>query len=297
MLHRRTVLQAGALELLALGAPGGAMAMARATSKGSLRAASIEVYGHWGSMLSGSVHQVLDRMRRACLSGFRLLSDDQPDGLRVEEHTLGPPAVWLHADPARPDLARKAWIIVDVGERDWSRLAYQFGHELGHVVANSWRPDARPAAPCQWLEEAMVEAFTLRGLARLADDWSTTPPFPGDGRFGTAIATYRQDTLEAYARLADRQGNADDPATWFKANRQALETQPYLNDHAKAASLIILVAYDDDPSSLEALGALNRWHHRSALPLKDYLRVWRRSCTELGASSTLPNRLQALFAI
>jgi hypothetical protein len=30
--------------------------------------------------------------------GFRLISDDQPDRLRVEERTSGPPAVWLHPD-------------------------------------------------------------------------------------------------------------------------------------------------------------------------------------------------------
>lgn len=143
----------------------------------------------------------------------------------------------------------------------------------------------------------MVEAFSLRGLTRLADSWSKTPPFAGDSHFGTAIATYRQDTLETYARLADRQGHADDPAAWFNANRQVLETQPYLNDFAKAASLMILVAYEDDPSGMEALGALNRWRGRSALPLEDYFRAWRRSCAELGASPALPNRLQALFVV
>lgn len=296
MLDRRTLLKAGALGVLPLLAPGSVGAIPSAPTD-TLRNAPIEVFGQWGGMLPGGVYQVLDRVRQACLAGFRLLSDEQPDRLRVEEHTLGPPAVWLHSDPARPDLAKTAWIIVDVGERDWSRLAYQFGHELGHVTANSWRPDARPAAPCQWLEEAMVEAFSLRGLARLADSWSKYPPFPGDGRFGTAIAAYRQDTLEAHARLADRQGHADDPATWFKANRQALETQPFLSDFAKAASLIVLVAYDDDPPGLEALGALNRWRGRSALPLDEYFRAWRRSCAEIGASPTLPNRLQALLGV
>ena len=71
----------------------------------------------------------------------------------------------------------------------------------------------------------------------------------------------------------------------------------YLGDYAKAASLIILVAYEDDPAGLEALSALNRWRGRSVLPLEDYLRAWRRSCAELGASPALPDRLQAIFAI
>src|ERR1700720_4434692 len=57
---------------------------------------------------------------------------------------------------------------VDIGEGDWSKLAYQFGHELGHVMANSWQPHAKPKVPCQWLEEALVEALSTlaRGIGR-----------------------------------------------------------------------------------------------------------------------------------
>jgi hypothetical protein len=140
-------------------------------STGNLATALIELAGDWGRMIPGSALRVLQRMRTCCFDGVRLISDDQPERLRVEEHTSGPPAVWLHT--AEPNVG---WIIVDIGERDWSKLAYQFGHELGHLTCNSWRPDAKPAAPCQWLEEALVEAFSLRGLALLADSWSTDPP-------------------------------------------------------------------------------------------------------------------------
>src|SRR5262249_21381438 len=122
----------------------------------------IELTGDWGRMIPNSALQVVERMRAACFDGFRLVSDDQPERLRVEERTSGPPLIWLPADGTKI-----AWIVVDIGERDWSRLAYQFGHELGHVTANSWRPDAKPGGPCQWLEEALVEAFSLRGLALL----------------------------------------------------------------------------------------------------------------------------------
>jgi hypothetical protein len=103
------------------------------------------------------------------------VSDLQPTRLRVDEHTSGLPAVWLH-----PDGSTMAWIIVDISERAWTQLAYQFGHELGHVMANSWQPHAKPKPPCQWLEGAMVEAFSIRGLGRLAESWKQSPPFAGD---------------------------------------------------------------------------------------------------------------------
>ena len=56
------------------------------------------------------------RDREACLSGVRLLSDHQPDRLRVDYQSSGPPHIWLHTNPMT------AWIIVDIATRAWSQL-------------------------------------------------------------------------------------------------------------------------------------------------------------------------------
>ncbi|TIV38596.1 MAG: hypothetical protein E5V99_05905, partial [Mesorhizobium sp.] len=234
---------------------------------------------------------VIERMRQACLDGVRLLSDRQPTRLRVEEHTSGPPAIWLH-----PDASGMAWIIVDIGERDWSKLAYQFGHELGHVFANSWQADAKPAPPCQWLEEAMVEAFSLRGLWRLAKSWKHTPPFPGDNAFGDLIAKYRENIINGYQSLADFQGLAGDPPAWFAKHRSEIEV-PSLNPFAQAMSLTILSEYEQAPDCVEALGALNRWPGRSRIPIGEYLQKWKESCAEIHASTRLPIHLGKLLGI
>lgn len=248
----------------------------------SLLSAPIELAGNWGLMLPRSAEQVVERMRHACLDGVRLVSDRQPTRLRVDERPSGSPAVWLHADGTT-----MAWIIVDIGERDWSKLAYQFGHELGHVAANSWQADAKPAPPCQWLEEAMVEAFSLRGLGRLAKDWTQNPPFAGDNAFGEAIARYRQDIIDRYTALADGQGFTRDAAVWFADHRSEIEI-PGLNPFAQAMSVTILAEYESAPDCVEALGALNRWPGRTGVPIDEYLRRWEASCAELQASPRLP---------
>ncbi|MBZ9743526.1 MULTISPECIES: hypothetical protein [unclassified Mesorhizobium] len=240
-------------------------------------------------MLEGAAAQVIERMRQACLDGVRLVSDRQPTRLRIEEHTSGPPAIWLHADQS--DMA---WVIVDIGERDWSKLAYQFGHELGHVLANSWQANAKPAAPCQWLEEAMVEAFSLRGLRPLATGWKDIPPFAGDNAFGDAIAKYRQNILHRYAGLAESQGLTRDATTWFANHRSKIEI-PALNPFAQAMSLTMLAEYDRVPDCVEAIGALNRWPGRSGVPLGEYLQRWKESCAELRTSPHLPLRLGELL--
>ncbi|MDX8470359.1 hypothetical protein RFM26_32360 [Mesorhizobium sp. VK23B] len=255
----------------------------------TLLSAPIELAGNWGHMFPHSAGQVVERMRQACLDGVRLLSDRQPARLRVDEHTSGQPAIWLH-----PDGSSMAWIIVDIGERDWSKLAYQFGHELGHVLANSWQPDAKPAPPCQWLEEAMVEAFSLRGLRRLAKGWKENPPFAGDNAFGDSIGNYCEDIIRGYGALADQQGLTRDAAAWFADHRDEIEI-PGLNPFAQAISVTLLAEYDRMPESVEALGALNRWPGRSGVPIAEYLRRWKRSCAELHASPHLPVHLQELL--
>ncbi|SRR5258706_29895 len=143
----------------------------------------------------------------------------------------------------------------------------------------------------------MVEAFSLRSLALLADSWSTDPPFKDDSGFGAAVAVYRQNIVERYGKLATEQDNANDLGVWFRQHRATMEMQPGLNAFAQAASLKILAEYDRNPAGIEALGALNRWSGRSAIPLEQYFEAWKASCKELQASAELPSRLQNLLAL
>jgi hypothetical protein len=267
---------------LALGA-----ARVRAARPVTLADAPTGMGGEWGGSLPGAALAVVTRMRAVSLAGVRLVSDRQPDALRVEEQTWGPPHIWLHDDGTK-----LAWIVVDIGPRDWSKLAYQFGHEFGHVLANSWEPDAKPRNPCQWLEEALVEAFSVRGLGLLADSWEQDPPFRGDGAFGGSIRSYRDVVLARYVALAHEHGADRGLAGWFQASRGSLERDGGVGGEARAAVPSVVAEMLAEPWGIEGLGALNRWPGRSGVPLEEYLRHWRRSCGELGASAGLPAWLE-----
>ena len=251
----------------------------------------IEVTGDWGKSLPASALAVITRMRDVCLSGVSLVSDRQPERIRVDSHQSGPPSIWLHFDRTRI-----AWIIVDVGERDWSRLAYQFGHELGHVLCNSWSAPANGDGPCRWLEEAMVEAFSLRGLGLLATSWEQNPPFPGDNAFGGAIRQYRQTTIANYAKAADPTSYKD-LADWYRRRRPAIESNHGLGPTEAPGILAILDELERDDRCVVDMGALNRWPERGNLPLDVYLSRWQSSCAKLGAPGVLPKRLRTLLGL
>jgi hypothetical protein len=170
---------------------------AETTTAVDLLSAPLEVTGVWGGSQPTAASIVLSRMRQACLSGLRLRSDRQPNRLRVEDLASGPPHIWLHTD-----IPGTAWIVVHIGARAWAQLAYQFGHELGHVMCNSWAWGIRTPPPSRWFEESLVEAFSIRGLGRLADEWERDPPFPGNASYGQAIRDYRSHLIEKYRNAA-----------------------------------------------------------------------------------------------
>ena len=259
-------------------------------SAGNLLLAPLDVQGTWGGSSPNDAAAVISRMRDACLSDVRLLSDHQPDRLRVDDQTSGPPHIWLHSDNPTT-----AWIVVDIGTRAWSQLAYQFGHELGHVLCNSWMWKVETPPPSRWLEESLAEAFSIRGLGLLADSWERNPPFPNDSRYGQALRNYRRDLIEKYRKGGGAELGIN-LADWWVSNRARLDTTTGLADYAGPAILAVVNAMDADQACVEDLGAVNRWSQRSAIPLEDYLRLWRSSCGEVGASGRLPARLQEIFA-
>lgn len=263
---------------------------ARTSFSHTVRTAPLELRGEWGGSARADAAVVIERMRKAGLTGVDLRSDRQPQKLRVENAPGIFPSVWLQT--RSPNIA---WIKVVVGTRDWCNLAYQLGHELGHVLCNSWQSDAKPRNPCQWIEEALVEALSLRGLAILADDWAKTPPFPNDEGYASSIRDYMETIITRYHRIAREQGIGAGFGAWFKAHEAVFSERGGI-DSARGAVTTMLAILDSDESIVDDMGALNRWPGRSGVPLADYLTFWERSCVDLKTSGRLPVLLRGLLA-
>lgn len=256
----------------------------------TLLTAPLELGGRWGRSARADAAAVIERMRRACLAGVVLLSERQPAKLRIDNHAGSNPSIWLHSEEPMT-----GWIIVIVGTRDWCNLAYQFGHELGHVFGNSWEQDAQPRSPCQWIEEALVEAFSLRGLGLLADEWGRSPPFPNDAAYAGAIRSYRETILSSYRTTAQEEGASADFGTWFRTYEACLSGHGGISVTRGAVSTMLDLLENDLPLVAD-IGALNRWPERSGVPLHNYLDLWEQSCVALNAPGRLPARLRELLA-
>ena len=86
-----------------------------------------------------------------------------------------------------------------------------------------------------------------------------------------------------------------DLISWFRTYETFLNTHGSVSA-ARGAVSTMLDVLEGDPALVEDIGALNRWPGRSAVPLHDYLDLWRQSCADLKAPGRLPVRLRELLA-
>ena len=167
----------------------------------SLSDAHLTVKTRYGEASEQDMLSVVSSMRFVSLKGLKLRSDRQPRGMLVENIAPGL-GQWAPMVVATDRADKAAWIRVTIDGTHWARLAYQFGHELGHVLCNSWGFGAAPRVPCQWVEEVCVEAFSIRGLLEMSQRWTTKAPHPHWKSFSTSLEGYAENTLTKYRKLA-----------------------------------------------------------------------------------------------
>ena len=253
-------------------------------------AAPLNVAGAWGDGVPPDVVRgLIVYMRDAALAGVTLPPAQGPRTIEVVNRGSGGPSIWLSArNPGG------AVIYVVTGPAAWSQLAYQFGHEFGHVLANSWQPGSEPALPSQWIEETAAEAFALEALGRIARLWSTRPPIRGNNGYGSALADYRNTVLRQYE---EKSAPSDAIEAWVRAN--PVDPAPMAAGTAKWSPALIVAAQRllaTTPAAMADITALNLWPERSRLEAGSYLDRWRDACRRLGTPGKLPEVVRSSLA-
>jgi hypothetical protein len=160
---------------------------------------------------------------------------------------------------------------LDVEGPHWAQFAFQFGHEMGHIVCGY----ADYPNPNLWFEETLCEAASLFVLDRMAEFWKTRPPYPNWKDYAAALKKYREERI-AKEKLPDGAPLAD----WFRGQEASLRrdgTQRPLNLKMAAA---VLPLFEEMPERWEAVAALNAVRGDASRPFTQYLRDWSRSSPE-----------------
>jgi hypothetical protein len=163
-----------------------------------------------------------------------------------------------------------------VEDTRWAQMAFQFGHEFGHALAQhsfaakrSWHP---PRHANLWFEECLCECASLFVLRRLAETWRALPPDPQWRSYAPAFATYASE------RLARPDHQLPPGATflaWFRENEPALRGNATRRADNVIIARQILPLLEAEPASWAAACYLNLGRRDPDKPRVQYFAEWQ----------------------
>lgn len=165
---------------------------------------------------------------------------------------------------------------LSASDRYWARYAYEFAHELSHILTN-YEHHAYSAGTThnQWFEEALCEVASLYALRQLSVTWKLSPPYPHWAAYAPMFARFAQHHLnESHRRLPSELSLA----AWFERYERDLARTPYLRAHNELVASVLLPLFEENPRNWEAVGYLNL--HARGGNFRDYLHAWHASAPE-----------------
>ena len=167
-------------------------------------------------------------------------------------------------------------IFLSARNKEWSKFAYQFSHELCHVISKYERLRANAN---NWFLEALCEVASMFTLRRMAEGWLDCPPYANWAEYSQSLASYAEENL----RRDERQLPTDmtlpnwlllEEAALRRDTAAAQDTNSTISDELRHKYAIVaytlLPVFEGEPSGWN--GVLNM--PNTSGMLKDYLHEW-----------------------
>ena len=238
--------------------------------------------GGWGDARPKEIETVLDSVATILLEHF--------PGRRLH------PILVAHSDEYPIILYKKGpageyQVYLSAKDRNWARYAYEFAHELGHILSNyDQRGYPNMTTDNQWFEEALGEVASLYALKRLASVWELSPHHPLRAAYAREFERYAERFLEEQHRRLPPNTSL---ATWFEQNEDELRGDPYLRCHNELVANLLLPLFEEYPQFWEAIGYL----HPAAAGgnFQEYMHAWRANAPQ--RHKDLIRYIMALFGV
>lgn len=161
-------------------------------------------------------------------------------------------------------------VLLSAADTRWAQFAYQFAHELAHILCGYRDGDGSN----QWFEEAVCEAASLFALRRMAETWKTRPPYPNWAGYAGELARYAQERIDAVPP------RRESLARWYRGHEVFLREKADDRPRNQVVAGALLELLEKDPSGWRAFGALNDRKTAGVRPFETYLRDWHACAAE-----------------
>lgn len=169
------------------------------------------------------------------------------------------PATHQRVLPGRP-----IYIQLAVRNKHWAQFAYQFSHELCHVLSCYERLLGNPNA---WFYEALCELASLFTLRRMAEAWASQAPYENWADYSLSLASYAEECLQKPERHL---GAGMTLASWLATEEDNLREDSEQRDKNAIVAYELLPFFESEPTGWNAVRRLPT----SSSSLKDYLNEW-----------------------
>ncbi len=171
----------------------------------------------------------------------------------------------------------------------WAQYAYQFSHEICHVLCG-YDEDFRGNL---WFEETICETASLYCLRRMSVEWRTNAPYGNWKSYAPLLRDYTDEierTRQDYLEIT-RTGL---PA-YYRKHAQHLASNGTDREKNGAMALVLLAVFERHPQNWNAIRWLNSSPSPQGETFPQYFSKWHRSVPQEHAEFV--SSLAALYGI
>ncbi|MBT3636055.1 MAG: hypothetical protein HN531_03880 [Opitutae bacterium] len=218
------------------------------------------VHEDWGS---GNQADVLAVLRSTARQLFPYAERYDWNPINVGRSSDGPIVLFRRGDLG------EYLVNLNTGDRYWAQYAFQFSHEIGHVLCGFREGEQSN----HWFEEMLCETASLFALRKLSEEWKRNPPYPNWKSFAKSLEEYAQERI-------DRQPWPKELslADWYAKEKNLLIEEANNRDRNLMVAIRILPFFEKNPAGWAACFALNKKKGKEKRSFETYLRDWHESC-------------------
>jgi hypothetical protein len=168
-------------------------------------------------------------------------------------------------------------ILLSAQDNYWDKYAYQFSHELCHILCKYEKVNLDQKPYNQWFEEAICETASLFVLRQMTLDWQKNAPYKHFRTYAPAFKDYAQ-------RVIDQTDINLSPnielSQWYQHNEKQLREDYLLRDKERIVAAMLLPLFEETPEHWQAIAFLNEPPFEPAKKFACYLSDWHHLVPE-----------------